>query len=652
MVSLRDLKVQIENANALGRQNLSDKGVVVAETATTYEIMNAIAEVSGGGGTEYSSIVYNEDDTITLTDKDGIDHTMVCTYDDAGKLVAVNYDGKSVELTYEGDKLDGIGGVDVTFEMGTREEISLNTAGVWINGYCGAKLHNGLCIYGFARNSSTDSNGKVFGIAKSNEATKAEYAYFDSYVETFTYNGETWYARAMHNSYSHSLSAWESNTVKYYDAGVFDENTYVKILDYYFVSNIDHQNGFALGMASGGVVEVDNAKEEQEKTVDITENGTTEVVPDEGKVLSKVTVKVDVSGGGEYIEYPLPQDDYVYYRYPPCNEERYIRIGTSSIEYGSLNADGYTKTGTMEGIADGQIKDSVSQINAYKFTIPAHKEDFVIKLSELSRYGRSSADCTEVYIGNIKNLRGGNRAGGYECSSFTINGLKKLTINTSIDTQPYTLFTSLPLQTIILKNVDSTGASYSMFENCIFLKKLQFEELIINNPYNILKNCASLETINCSKIVPSNRIDNMFFGCQSLEVLDLSSWAAKSLNFTNVNGLFRYCYSLKTINLSGWNLSHLTAIYDWFQGTPQLENVILDNTILFSASFGVNDCPNLTVESLSAIFNALPELPEGITKTLTFNTNHKILQSQVDSANAKGWTVAGGTVVSEEEYYG
>lgn len=53
----------------------------------------------------------------------------------------------------------------------------------------------------------------------------------------------------------------------------------------------------------GYIATVDNinkAKPEQEKTVDITENGTTEVTPDEGKVLSKVTVNVDVasSGGG------------------------------------------------------------------------------------------------------------------------------------------------------------------------------------------------------------------------------------------------------------------------------------------------------------------------------------------------------------------
>ena len=46
--------------------------------------------------------------------------------------------------------------------------------------------------------------------------------------------------------------------------------------------------------ASGGAV----AKEEQEKTVDITENGTTEVLPDEGKALSKVTVNVNVESSG------------------------------------------------------------------------------------------------------------------------------------------------------------------------------------------------------------------------------------------------------------------------------------------------------------------------------------------------------------------
>ena len=50
MATIQQLKTQIENANALGRQNLADKGVALPETATTYEIMQGIGNISSGGG--------------------------------------------------------------------------------------------------------------------------------------------------------------------------------------------------------------------------------------------------------------------------------------------------------------------------------------------------------------------------------------------------------------------------------------------------------------------------------------------------------------------------------------------------------------------------------------------------------------------------
>lgn len=45
------------------------------------------------------------------------------------------------------------------------------------------------------------------------------------------------------------------------------------------------------------VVDFIKSKTEQEKTVEITENGTTEILPDEGKVLTKVTAIANVGGG-------------------------------------------------------------------------------------------------------------------------------------------------------------------------------------------------------------------------------------------------------------------------------------------------------------------------------------------------------------------
>lgn len=80
------------------------------------EMPQAILNIAGGGGSgdsiKYSDIVYNDDDTITLTDTDGNEHTIVCEYD-GGKLVGATYDGKAIELTYNDDNLVGIGGTDI-----------------------------------------------------------------------------------------------------------------------------------------------------------------------------------------------------------------------------------------------------------------------------------------------------------------------------------------------------------------------------------------------------------------------------------------------------------------------------------------------------------------------------------------------------------
>lgn len=109
MATIQEIKTKLLNANALGRTNLSEKGVELSATATTYEIMSKIAEiVSGGGGVTYTSIVYNTDNTVTLTDKDGAVHTMECEYTE-GKLTSVKYDGKAVDLTYNGDVLVKVG---------------------------------------------------------------------------------------------------------------------------------------------------------------------------------------------------------------------------------------------------------------------------------------------------------------------------------------------------------------------------------------------------------------------------------------------------------------------------------------------------------------------------------------------------------------
>ena len=55
---------------------------------------------------------------------------------------------------------------------------------------------------------------------------------------------------------------------------------------------------FPQGFVDGINAIESGGKEEQEKSVTITENGTTEILPDEGKTLSKVAVNVEVESGG------------------------------------------------------------------------------------------------------------------------------------------------------------------------------------------------------------------------------------------------------------------------------------------------------------------------------------------------------------------
>lgn len=66
-------------------------------------------------------------------------------------------------------------------------------------------------------------------------------------------------------------------------------------------------NNVALNEILETINELPNSKEEQTKTVDITENGTTVVTPDEGKTLGEVTVNVEVesSSGEEFAGFKL-----------------------------------------------------------------------------------------------------------------------------------------------------------------------------------------------------------------------------------------------------------------------------------------------------------------------------------------------------------
>ena len=95
-------------------EKLTNIGNAIREKNGTTDLIpltdmpQAILNIVSGSGTEYTNIEFKEDNTIELTDTDGVVHTMECEYTD-GKLTSVKYDGNSVALKYEGDALVGVG---------------------------------------------------------------------------------------------------------------------------------------------------------------------------------------------------------------------------------------------------------------------------------------------------------------------------------------------------------------------------------------------------------------------------------------------------------------------------------------------------------------------------------------------------------------
>lgn len=88
-------------------------------------------------------------------------------------------------------------------------------------------------------------------------------------------------------------------------------------------------------------IETGSAKEEQEKTVEITKNGTTEVVADEGKSMSKVTVNTNVAFEGDigkpYIDTSKMKNFNSFIRYNPLLADFVNNLDVSNgTDFGSM----------------------------------------------------------------------------------------------------------------------------------------------------------------------------------------------------------------------------------------------------------------------------------------------------------------------------
>lgn len=207
---------------------------------------------------------------------------------------------------------------------------------------------------------------------------------------------------------------------------------------------------FPLGMKE--VVEsIDTSKEEQEKTISITENGTTEVTPDEGKVLSKVTVNTNVeSGGGSGEEFVgIKYSDFDSVRgNPRVADARSLPILNEQLSGGypflfacfSKNANG----GWHSHLEDVYLPDGIKAIYVgmfyYAGTIPKiHGDLSNVETISGQSYQWSAINKFDYYLPSLKSI-GANAFA--QCTNFEALALKT---NNLVSLGNVTAFTNTPI---------------------------------------------------------------------------------------------------------------------------------------------------------------------------------------------------------------
>jgi hypothetical protein len=311
------------------------------------------------------------------------------------------------------------------------------------------------------------------------------------------------------------------------------------------MSKTDFQNGFALGMASGGVVEVGTSKPEQEKVVDITENGTTEVIPDEGNVLSKVTVNVNVSGGTEEIENLIDES------------------GVLEDTEGSVSEK-------VEQLIDKAVEldafQSVTTITFDKTTFPS-KEKVNISLPNISNLENKFSTWNKEPIPTIDELiLTAPKAKSISMLFYYCNSFKKIVLNLSNDiaNMRYAFGPSNSIEEIILC---FSTENVTNFNNCFGNSPIKTIEGTLNfssatDVANMFSSCGNLENVTFapntlslsislaqSSKLTADSVDSIIGGLKTLEE------GATAQTLTLHKNIVLTDEQKATINAKGWTLA-------------------------------------------------------------------------------------------------
>ena len=312
--------------------------------------------------------------------------------------------------------------------------------------------------------------------------------------------------------------------------------------------------------------------------------------------------------------------------------------------------------------------------------------DITQKYSNLCYYTGNTLPTDLIGWGNLTN-------GTYKCASSNLSTFNKEL--PSLTSGYYMFYNCLNLTSWNVDLPSLISAQY-MFSGCTSLQSFTSDLSQLEDSSYMFNDCTNLTSWN-NNIPNLNNGDSMFYNCRNLTTFTsnlssltngnqmfgytkINSWNIDLPNLNNGSNMFSYthltnwntplpkltdaqymfsrCYDLVTYNVTDevienstymfmfddaltaftGNLSNLTNPSNMFNGCDILENITITGTLNCN-NFDLSPCPNLTVDSLMSVINALVDLTGQFSKRLTLGSTNlaKLSEEQKAIATNKNW---------------
>lgn len=356
-------------------------------------------------------------------------------------------------------------------------------------------------------------------------------------------------------------------------------------------------------------IEAGGSCESQSKEINITDNGTRVVTPDEGYLLDQVTVTTNVTTGKPVI----PNG-----------------ISFAGSTWTTFDTDPYDWSQVYSGT--NMFKDCTN-------------------LQTLMGSGIENAYFLDLYstFGNCRNLESIPKLSGKpytlaecfrNCTKLIEPDLSGLDFSNAVNITRMFYNTEKWVQDVDMSTAPIILASYAYsFSKIDRIPKINYSK--IEDCSNMFEDCDSLTSVILD-LPNAITIYSMFKNCSNLEEVHFTG-----LDYClNVQGLFYNCQKLTTI--TGLNCCNISTLFNTFDTCLSLVNIDglfnLGESVISNTTFSISPLQSLSRESYLNIFNTIYDFignGSSIRCILDVHPNAFTILSEEDIAvaTAKGWTI-------------